>query len=235
MKTALAKTKIDSDKIRKEIQELTGRLREIKGEAEHKIVRLANQVFLVQKHELYLHWKDPATGKLYTGFDSWLRAEVSESRSSVYRFLGIKEHLSDVPDETLEKIGSSRCFELVRVAREKPSMLPRFLKDLEKDPEIPLFTIQQRVVNTLAGSHPDSGRYDRIEFAVKVEDAPYVFKALAVMQALEAVDNPETAAGRGQHLISLAQEYLSGREQTKILKKLEEAGAFSKSAFAIEE
>jgi hypothetical protein len=86
----------------------------------------------------------------------------------------------------------------------------------------------------LAGSHPDSGRYDRIEFAVKTEDAAYVFKALAVMQALEAVDNSETAAGRGVHLVSLAQEYLSGRDQTKILKKLEEAGAFSKSAFAVE-
>jgi len=230
-----ALAKIDSDKIRKEIQELTGRLRELKDEGEHKIIRLTNRVFLVQKHELYLKWKDPATSKFYTSFDQWIKAEIRESRASVYRFLGVKHHLVNVSDETLEKIGSSKCFELVRVAREKPAMLPRFLKDLEKDPDIPLFTIQQRVVNTLAGAHPDSGRYDRIEFAVKSEDSPYVFKALAVIQAIEAVDNPDTAAGRGTHLVSILQDYLSGMEQTKILKKLEEAGAFSKSAFAISE
>jgi hypothetical protein len=231
--TALAR--VDGDKIRKEIQDLTGRLREIKDEQEHKIIRLTNRVYTVQKQELYLKWKDPATNKFYVGFDQWLRAEIRESRASIYRFLGVKKYLNDVSDETLEKIGGSKCFELVRVAREKPSMLPKFLKDLEKNPEIPLFTIQQRVVNTLAGVHPDSGRYERIEFAVRSEDASYIFKALAVIQAIEAVDNPESATGRGVHLLSIFQDYLSGREQAKILKKLEEAGAFSKSAFAIVE
>lgn len=235
--TALAKRAepVDSSAIRKEIQSLADKLHDMRGEADKKLARLSNLVATVSELKLFREWKHPKTRKYYKTFDSWLSAEVRESRSSVYRFIGVRQHLKSIPDSRLESIGASRCFELVKVAREKPTMLPRFLKEIEKNPELEVVTLRAMVSNTLAGGHFDSGEYESIEFVVKKEDAPYVHKTLAVMQAVEPVSNPEAASGRGVHLISICQEYLSGREQVAILRNLEEAGAFSKAAWKIEE
>jgi len=224
----------EADKIRKEIHEIRDELRSMRSRGERKIVRLANLVATVQTKKLYKMWRDPSTRKAYTTFGSWMHAEIQESRASVYRFIGVREHLKEIPNETLEEFGSTKCFELVKVAREKPAMLPHFVKALKKNPEIPLYTLQQQVTNTLAGAHMDSGRYERFDFAVRVEEAITITKALAVMQAIEAVQNPETAAGRGIHLVSICEEYLSGNKETKVLAQLEKAGAFSKAVFEVE-
>jgi hypothetical protein len=232
MVTALAR---NSDAIRKQIQELTSWLRETRDKADKKIVTLAILVTKVQQQKLYKEWKDPHTKKFYKTFGGWMHAEIKESRANVYRFIGVREHLKNIPDKKLEEIGNTRCFELVKIARDKPSMLGRFIKAIEKKPDMPVITLRTMVANTLAGGGFDSGQYDSIEFVVKREDAPYVHKALAVMQAVDAVSNPETPSGRGVHLIGLCQEYLSGREQVSILKRLEEAGAFSHAAWKIEE
>jgi hypothetical protein len=231
---SLAVKKIDADKIRKDIKEITGRLREIKGEVDSKLVRLTNLVLTVRDKKLYREWKDPSTRRPFTSFDSWLRNDIEESRASVYRFIAVREHLGDISDKTLEGIGSTKCFELVKIAREKPALLGKFVKELESNPETPLYTLQQQVTNTLAGSHLDSGKYERWEFAVRTEDAPYIVKALAVMQAMGAVDNPETAAGRGQHLVVMCQEYLTERGPAMVLKTLEKSGAFSNTPFEVE-
>ena len=81
----------------------------------------------------------------------------------------------------------------------------------------------------------DSGDYIRLEVAIKVEDEKYIRQALAVMQTLEAVKNPESATGRGLHLVALCQNYLSGPQETHVLKQLEEAGAFNNSFGKIED
>jgi hypothetical protein len=227
--------RIDPKSIRKEIQSLATELHEMRDKADKKLVRLSNLVATVSELKLFREWKHPKTGKNYKTFDSWLGAEVRESRSSVYRFIGVRQYLKSLPDSKLEEIGIMRCFELVKIAREQPTMLPRFLKEIEKNPQLEVVTLKAMVSNTLAGGEFDSGEYESIEFVVKKEDAPYVHKALAVMQAVEAVANPDAPSGRGVHLVSLCQEYLSGREQVAILKNLEEAGAFNKAAWKIEE
>jgi len=226
---------VNSNKIRAEIQELAGWLRKTRDEGESKIVRLAGLVLTVQEKKLYREWKDPATKKFYPSFDSWLRAEIKESRASIYRFMGVKEYLKSVPIETLETIGSSRCFELAKVGREKPSLLPRFLKEIKEHPDIPVVSLRSMVANSLAGGSFDSGRYEEVCFVVKSEDMAYVKRALVVMQAEEAVESPDTAAGRGVHLVSLCQEYLAGDEAARVLKALEEAGAFKNTPFTMED
>ena len=226
---------INVEKLFKEIADLDSRLVVNEAERERTIPALASRAFLVGKYRLFRLRKNPATKKNYTTFTEWLAGEVHSSRSSTFRFLGVIKYLADVPSETLEEIGNSRCFELAKVGRDKPSLLPRFLKEIEKHPEIPVVSLRNMVANSLAGGSFDSGRYEEICFVVKSEDMAYVKKALAVMQAMEAVENPETAAGRGVHLISLAQNFLSGKEESKILKSLEAAGAFNgKSAFKVE-
>jgi len=225
---------VDSKAIRREIQLLADELHDMRGKADRKLARLSNLVATVSKLKLFREWKNPK-GKFYKTFDSWLSSEVRESRSSVYRFIGVRQHLKSLSDSRLESIGASRCFELVKVARDKPKMLPRFLKEIEKNPELEVVTLRAMVSNTLAGGAFDSGEYESIEFVVKKEDAPYVHKTLAVMQAVEPVSNPDAASGRGVHLISICQEYLSGRDQVAILKSLEEAGAFNRAAWKIEE
>jgi hypothetical protein len=236
MSAALAIPKsINVEKLFKEIAEYDGRLVVNDAQRERDVVGLANRTFLVQKYQLFRLRINPATKKKYATFTEWISNEVHSSRASNFRFLGVKKYLSEVPNETLEEIGKSRCFELAKVGREKPSLLPRFLKEIEKHPEIPVVSLHNMVANSLAGGTFDSGRYEEISFVVKAEDLAYVKKALAVMQAMEAVENPDTAAGRGVHLVSLSQEFLSGKEESKILKQLEAAGAFNgKSAFKVE-
>jgi hypothetical protein len=235
MVTALVKPEAHSA-LRKEIKELVGELAEIREKVEHKVVRLSNLVHKVQKGQLFRGWTNPETKKLFTSFEDWLHVELRQSKASVYRFIGVKEHLK-LPDATLELIGTSRCFELVKVAKEKPKLLPRIVQEIEKNPDMPIFTLQQIVTNAIAGHHFDSGEYQRLDFAIKVEDIKEVNQAFAVMQAIEPVKNPEAASGRGLHLVNLCREYLSGKEERKVLKRLEDGGAFrnGNTNFEIEE
>lgn len=226
--------KIDSSKIRKEIQTLSARLHAIREEADHGLVRLSNLVYTVQQKQLFREWVDPNTKKPFTSFETWIKVDTGQSKASIYRFIGVKEHLK-FADSTLESLGACKCFELVKVAKEKPKILSRLVDHLKKNPDIPLYTVQQLATNAIHGRSWDSGTYERIDFAVKTEDAPVVRKALAVMQAVDGVDHPETAAGRGTLLVSILQDYLSGHEEAKVLTKLEKAGAFNNSSFIVEE
>lgn len=233
---ALAKPEANSA-LRKEIRELSNELAEIREKVEHKVIRLSNLVHKVQKGQLFRKWVNPQTKKLFTSFEDWIKVDVKQSKSSVYRFIGVKEHLGKIPDDTLEMIGESRCFELVKVAKEKPKQLSRIVKEIEKNPKMTLFSLQQMTTNAIAGHNFDSGQYERLDFAIKVEDVKEVNQAFAVMQALEPVKNPEKASGRGLHLVNLCREYLSGKEERQTLKRLEEAGAFKNgnTNFEIEE
>lgn len=236
MNAALAIPKgLNVEKLFKEIADLDSRQVVNEAEQERTIPALASRAFLVGKYRLFTLRKNPATKKNYRTFSEWLASEVHSSRSGAFRFFGVIKYLETVPSETLEEIGKSRCFELAKVGREKPSLLPRFLKEIQKHPEIPVVSLHNMVANSLAGGSFDSGRYEEICFVVKSEDVPYVRKALAVMQAMEAVENPDTAAGRGVHLVGICQDYLSGNQENKILKKLEEGGAFSGTPFRVEE
>lgn len=222
------KLTLNAAKIFKEIEQDVADLKASDAVRDKKIVHLANNVFLVRENKLWKSRISKKTRKTYASFGNWLGAEVLESRSSVYRFLSARKYLTSVPNETLEKIGNSKCFELARLGREKPELLPRFLKEVVKRPEIQVVSLHNMVENSIAGGKFDSGQYESIQFTVKVEDLDVIHKALAVIQAQEAVDNPSTASGRGVHLVSICQEFLSGDDERKILANLKEAGAFDK-------
>lgn len=223
--------------LRKEIKDLADELQELHDKVEHKLVRLSNLVHKVQQKQLFREWINSETKKPFKSFEDWIKVDVRQSKASVYRFIGVKTHLK-LPDKTLEMIGTSRCFELVKVAKDKPKQLARIVKEIEKKPDMPLFTLQQMVTNVMSGQHFDSGEYRRWEFAVKVEDETDVVKAFAVLQAMDPVKNPEAPSGRGLHLVNLCQDLLCGREEREILKRLEKAGAFTNgnaTNFKIEE
>ena len=220
--------KADHSELRKKIKDLSDELQKIHDQAEHKLVELSNLVYKVQKDQLFREWINPETKKPFRSFEDWIRVDVKQSKASVYRFIGVKQHLK-LSDKTLELIGSSRCFELVKVAKEKPKQLARIVREIEKRPDMPVFTLQQIVTNTIAGHHFDSGKYERMDFAVKSEDVDDVKKAFAVMQAIDPVKNPEAASGRGLHLVNLCHDFLSGKEQREILRRLEKAVEFSKN------
>jgi len=222
--------KVDADKIRSEIQAIAGELERTRMEAETKIVRLANLVYEVQRHQLFRQWNDAATGKPFTTFDTWIKAEVKQSKVQVYRLIGVREHLKDVPDETLEKLGNSKCFELARVAKSKPSFVPRLLKELEKRPDMPVYELQQRVSSMLSDGRYDSKAYERYTFAVRVEDVPFVEKALLVENSIEPVTHFDSDSGRGSLLVAICQDFITDEHNRKRLAQLEEAGAFGKNA-----
>jgi hypothetical protein len=218
-------TKAQAEKILDEVDELLERYDKNNHDNEFIVVRVANQIIRIRDNKLFIYRRDPKTRKAFTTFTAYLRSRAHGSRSSVYRFLGVKKHLGDVPSETLEKFGQTKCYELAKVARDKPDLLGNFLKDTA----VPLYTLKQQVTNVLAGHHFDSGAYERIEFAVKTEDVLFISKGLAVLQSMEAVEDPETAVGRGKHLVSVFQEFLSVPAHAKVLRKLEEAGEFAKN------
>ena len=228
MTSAATVTKIDSTKIRKEILDLAKEVRDLRDKAENKILQLTNLVFTVREKQLFREWINPKTKKKFKTFDDWLEVDTGQSKATVYRLLRVKDNLK-LSDARLEKIGPSRCYEIERIARDKPSLLPKFIKKIEDNPDIPVYAVKQMVANVLAGGHFDSGEYSRWEFAVKVEDEDDIRNTFAVMQAIEPVQNPDSPSGRGLHLLALCQEYLSGRPQREMLKKLEAAGAFSKN------
>jgi hypothetical protein len=236
MTAAAAVVKVSSLKLRKEIQDLANDLQGMEKEAEKKLVRLSNLVHEVQKKQLFREWIDSVTKKPFKSFEDWIKRDVKQSKSSVYRFIGVKEHLK-LPDATIEKIGKSRCFELVRVAKEKPKMLQRIVKEIEKHPDMPVYAVTQMATQVLSDAHFDSGQYERFTFAVKVEEALDVRRAFMVMQTMEPVKNPESDAGKGMHLVNLCNDFLSRPQERKVLKRLEDAGAFKNgnTNFVLEE
>jgi hypothetical protein len=223
--TAAAMVKASSLKLRKEIQDLANDLQGIEADAEKKLVKLSNLVHRVQKSQCFREWINPKTRKPFTSFEDWVRIDVKQSKSSVYRFIGVKEHLK-LSDETIEKIGKSRCFELVRVAKERPKELHKIVREIEKHPDTPVYAVTQMATQVLNDAHFDSGQYEKFSFAVKAEEAQDVRRAFLVMQTMEPVKNPESDSGKGYHLVALCQDFLSRPQERKVLKRLEDAGAF---------
>jgi hypothetical protein len=232
MTAAIAKA--DTQKIRKEVLELSKWLIETKELADRKIVRLTNLVYRVQHGQIFRDWINPKTKKPFKAFQEWIEAEVGVSRAQVYRLIDVKEHLKNISDKDAEEIGSSRLFEIVKVAKTQPKLLSKVVAAAKKSS---LYDVKQMVTNVVAAGHFDSGNYIRFEYAVKDEDADTIFKAFTVMQALGPVKNPENPAGRGLHLLAMCHDYLLGEKEQETLGKLEKAGAFKNgnTDFKIEE
>ena len=219
------------EEIRAQVKEEAEWFRVTGREAQRRWMKLGNLLQVVRDRVLWKDWK--ANGKTFQTFDHYVEEEVGVSKSKVYMMLGVVDHLSKKLSHTrMEELGKTRCYELARLAAERPKQLDRVLQKVENNPNIPVNEVRDIVEAAIENRAYE--RFQRLEFAVKEGDVATVIEALAVMQAGEPVENPDSASGRGVHLVNVCREYLSGEEETRVLKELKKNGFFKKVPFELE-
>lgn len=214
--------------IRKEIHELRDWFKSSSAEGQRKWMRMGKLLVKVREEGYWKEWKGPK-GERYTLFDDYMELEVGISKSKGYALLSVIDYLK-LPAAKLEELGKSKCYELARLAREKPKSLGHVLERIEKESQkgpISIERVKTMVSVTLEGSHLPNGHYVTLDFLLREGDQfGVVSRALQVLQAEEPVESPTGSAARGVHLVSLCQEFLTEESHKKTEKQLEKAGAF---------
>ena len=224
-------SRLDPKVVRRQLLKDIEWVKAVSKEGETGWIRMANSAWLIRKNRWWQKWKNPETHKLFHSFNDWMENDCGQARSSIYNLLDIKDNLK-LPAKTLEMLGRSRCYELAKLARHRPKMLPKIVEKIRKNPSIPHVEVKQIVTDALAGRTGD--RHVLVEFSVKREDIADVNKALLVAQAIEPVERPESQGGKGVHFMSILQEYLGLPEVEKVVKELEKSGALDVSNFKVE-
>ena len=156
------------------------------------------------------------------------------SRGKIYGLMRLSESFNGVPVAKLVELGYSRANELARLHKTLPKILPKAI-DKVISRNMPVREVKVMVANSLAGEHLDSGRYEIMELSIKSEDYMDVRKALVVAQARTPLETPDGQSADGQHVVEICREYLQDPASEKVLKQLEEAGAFKKRRLQVEE
>ena len=225
------------EEVRAEIKDLVKWFKENSSLGQKKWMRLAHLLRDVRDNQMWKEWK-AGSGKKFATFDDYVEGEVGISKSKAYYMLDVVDHLkSQMSARDMEQIGKTACYELARVAKDKPKAFDRVLAKVKKNPDMPIGQIKNIVSAALEGRALDAGDYERVEFLVKGADYLVVMKALTVMQTDDPVERPDGPFGRGVHLVSMCQEILSDEHYRAIYKKLDKAGAFDNknSPFVIED
>lgn len=216
--------------VRQRIKETREWIARIGKEAQKRWMRLGSDLQIVRDKVLWKDWRD-GKGRKFPTFDDYVQSEVGVSKSKVYYLLSVADNLK-LPPARLEDLGKTKCYELARVAQERPKEFPRILQRIEKDPEMTVNEVRDIVESAIAGRAVE--HYTRLDFAVKEGDVQTIVEALAVMQAQEPVENSDSASGRGVHLVNICREYLTDEEAIEVLKGLKKAGFFKKVPFELE-
>ena len=227
--------KLSPEKLRELLLEDAKWSRENDREREWRDLRMAWSTLQIRDNAWWRQWVSKETKKKFVTFTQWVEEECQfGGRSKVYSLMDIVENLK-LPPEKLMEFGKTKCYELARVARNKPKALARTITYLQNNPELSVDEVKQSVANVLAGQAMGSRKFVSIELTVPQDEVVYIRKALAVMQAITPAKEPETAVGMGLLAARICQEYLSGKVETKVLKELEAAGAFETTRFKLED
>src|ERR1700719_1746251 len=119
--------------IRKEIHQLRDWFRESSTEGQRKWMRMGKLLVKVRDEGYWEGWKGPRN-ESYGTFDDYVEGEVGISKSKAYALLAVCDHLK-LPISRLEDLGKSVCYELVKLAKEKPKSLQRVVDRIEKESE----------------------------------------------------------------------------------------------------
>ena len=164
------------------------------------------------------------------------------SRAKVYSLLRMARAYRGVPERTVMALGYCRANELARISEYRQDDHAKepnktFLKAIDKTLKnrMDVNEVKLMVDNALAGEHLDSRHYLSLELSIKSEDYPSVAKAIAVAQARTPLENPDSPAANGIHIVDICKDYLLDPASVKILKQLEEAGAFGNGRFLVED
>lgn len=208
--------------IRNEIRSLTEWLESAKRDVETNLVRLANLAFIVRERRLWSEWQDGKTGAAFTSFDQWVRDDLGVSRAHVYRLLSVREHLS-LPAETMQSLGAQRVYDLARLGRDRPQKVKQVIEQFEASPEMTAAEFRELVQANLTDHKAEKWVWKTI--CMRESDAHFFDDALAVENAVEPVQQPDTSAGMGTLVIGICEEYLAGEEQKVALEEIQKAKA----------
>lgn len=208
--------------------------RSVAQEGELRFIRVAEFLHRIKEEKLWAKRLSKETKKNFETFDQWIGEEGGMARGKIYDLLRLKEAYENVPTGKLLDLGFSRAAELARIHANLPKAFPKAIEKVISR-NMPVKEVKVLVANTLAYEHLDSGHYTILELSIKDEDFSDVRKAIAVAQARTPLDNPDNGSADGVHVVEICREYLLDPASAKVLKELEESGAFTKNRMRVEE
>lgn len=195
--------------------------RNVTREGEKNWMRVAKNVALIRDNEWWRHWKSKSSKKSFTSFHDWLQHDAGPTRSTCYHLLDVAGNLKSLSQKQKESLGKSKCYELARVAREKPKLLASTIAKAEK---VTVDEVKKIVSATLAGHHLEASKFVRMEFLLPPDDAKNIRLALVVAANMEGKPMPmETTVQAGYRLAEICQEFLTGEKQIQVKKLLKKA------------
>jgi hypothetical protein len=204
------------------VREHVASLQKALTEVETRWMQLADAVYEIQLKGYWRLYSD-VKGARYPTFEAWIDAECTVKHSTVFSVLRVRRTLEGKLDRSaIEKLGRSRCYELVKVAESKPRELQPLVDKLLSN-EWTYQQTKQAVANVVRGFHYDNQGFKVLEFYVPAADIESVEQAILVCQATEPCQNPDSEAARGIHLVSICQEFLLDPNNSDVLKQILEA------------
>jgi hypothetical protein len=225
----------EASALRQQVREHVASLQKALAEVETRWMQLADAVYEIQLKGYWRLYSD-SKGASYPSFDAWIDAECTVKHSTVFSVLRVRRTLDGKLDRnTIERLGRSRCYELVKVAESKPRELQP-LVDKVLSSEWTCQQTKQAVANVVRGFHYDDGGFKILEFHIPAADVETVEQAILVGQATEPCQNPDSEAARGIHLVSICQEFLLDPNNSDVLKQFRQARqSMQKCEFAVED
>lgn len=232
-------SKLSPEQLRSQLREDIKWLRESETTREWREMRIGFAIVQIRDEGYWRKWK-AGDGDKFKSFTQWLDEDCNVGkRSKIYSLMDVATNLKNVSVEDMVKLGKTKCYELARVGRHKPSALPKVIEYINRaerrEEPLSVDDVKQVCANALSGQHLGSQSFKTIEFLVPADAALTVRKALAVMDAQEPVQDPKSSVGMGMLLVKIVTDYLSGKVETQVLKELEKAGAFETSKFRLVE
>jgi hypothetical protein len=216
--------------------------RSVTQEGDRRFIRESLALLRIADEKLWEKRTSKRTRKTFNTIDQWINEEGGMSRAKVYSLLRMARAYRGVPERTVMALGYCRANELARISEYRQDDTAKepnktFLKAIDKTLKnrMDVTEVKLMVDNALAGEHLDSRRYLSLELSIKSEDYPSVAQAIAVAQARTPLENPDSPTANGIHIVDICKDYLLDPASAKILKQLEEAGAFGNGRFLVED
>lgn len=186
-----------ADQVLKEIDAIIAWKTDLQSKVEEKMMALANHLLEAYQNAYWMV-------RGYEDESQYIEATFKNSRSLYYDLIRIAKNLNHYDHRLLEKIGFSRCRELVRVKKAFGTVPNNyFLHAQEEDAE----TFRRRVKSAVEGTEALTGRHEETTFVTLAFSGTqiYDFNEAVRISMMESGTEKQTEA-----VCVMARDFLSG-------------------------
>lgn len=209
--------KLSLPELKKRCTQTAHEIRDAMQGMEKTLMVAGDLIYQVQTRMAWDKWGFPN----FTAWSEWFQRESGMSHGKFYSVLGTRQALGQYNGRVLERLGSTKAYQLSRLAKKKPKMLQKAVELVLSTPGITTHEVEQKVDSLIAGEGISGQRLKLFKVLVLAEDLECIIHTFKVMQFLDPIENvdPDSDFARGIHLKSLCDEMRSNENFIKAEKE----------------